>query len=162
MSQTENEIKISLQFLNDLKAFIKYSIHIDDIYKNIEEYNQNKKRKILIVDDDMIAGMLSNKKLNPIVTELFIRGRKLNISLVFITQSYFAVPKNIRLNSTHYFVMKIPNKRELQQIAFNHSSDIDFQDFMNLYLKSPAKPYLFWLLILLFHHIFLYVLESIF
>ena len=74
MSQTENEIKISLQFLNDLKAFIEYSIHIDDIYKNIEEYNQNKKRKILIVDDDMIAGMLSNKKLNPIITELFIRG----------------------------------------------------------------------------------------
>ena len=87
----------------------------------------------------MIADMLSNKKLNPIVTELFIRGRKLNISLVFITQSYFAVPKNIRLNSTHYFVMKIPNKRELQQITFNHSSDIDFQDFMILYKKSTAE-----------------------
>ena len=84
--------------------------------------------------------MLSNKKPDPIVTELFIRGRKLYISLVFITQSYFAVPKNIRLNSTHYFVMKIPNKRELQQIAFNHSSDIDFQDFMNLYKKCTAKP----------------------
>ena len=96
-----------------------------------------------MVFDDMIADMLSNKKLNPIVTELFIRGRKLNISLVFITQSYFAVPKNIRLNSTHYFVMKIPNKRELQQIAFNHSSDIDFQDFMNLYKKCTAKPYSF-------------------
>ena len=116
---------------------------MDDIYKNIEEYNPNKKRKILIVFDDMIADMLSNKKLNPIVTELLIRGRKLNISLVFITQSYFAVPKNIRLNSTHYFVMKIPNKRELQQIAFNHSSDIDFQDFMNLYKKCTAKPYSF-------------------
>ena len=116
---------------------------MDDIYKNIEEYNPSKKRKILIVFDDMIADMLSNKKLNPIVTELFIRGRKLNISLVFITQSYFAVPKNIRLNSTHYFVMKIPNKRELQQIAFNHSSDIDFQDFMNLYKKCTAKPYFF-------------------
>ena len=78
----------------------------------------------------MIADMLSNKKLNPIVTELFIRGRKLNISLVFITQSYFAVLKNVRLDSIHYFVMKIPNERKLQQIAFNHSSDIDFQDFM--------------------------------
>ena len=78
---------------------------MDDIYKNIEEYNPNKKRKILIVFDDMIADMFSNKKLNPIVTELFIRGRKLNISLVCITQSYFAVPKNIRLNSTHYFVV---------------------------------------------------------
>ena len=116
---------------------------MDDIYKNIEEYNPNKKRKILIVFDDMIADMLSNKKLNPIVTELFIRGRKLNISLVFITQSYFAVPKNIRLNSTHYFVMKIPNKRELQQIAFNHSSDIDFQDFMNFYKKCTAKLHSF-------------------
>ena len=116
---------------------------MDDIYKSIEEYNPNKKRKILIVFDDMIADMLSNKKLNPIVTELFIRGRKLNISLVFITQSYFAVPKNIRLNSTHYFIMKIPNKQELQQIAFNHSSDIDFKDFMNLYKKCTAKPYSF-------------------
>ena len=99
------------------------------------------KNKVLIVFDYMIAEVLSNKKLNPIVTELFIRGRKLNISLVFITQSYFAVPKNIRLNSTHYFVMKIPNKRELQQIAFNHSSDIDFQDFMNLYKRSTVEPY---------------------
>ena len=85
--------------------------------------------------------MLSNKKVNPIATELFIRGRKLNILIVFITQSFLAVPKDIRLNSTHYSIMKIPNKRELQQIAFNHSSDIDFQDFMNLYKKCTAKPY---------------------
>ena len=116
---------------------------MDDIYKNIEKHNPNKTQQLLIVFDDVIADILSNKKLNPIVTELFIRGRKLNISLVFITQSYFAVPKNLRLNSTHYFVMKIPNKRELQQIAFNHSSDIDFQDFMNLYKKSTAEPYSF-------------------
>ena len=81
------------------------------IYKNIEEYNPNKKQKVLIVFDNMIVDILSNKKLNPIVTELFIRGIKLNISLVFITQSYFAVPKNIRLNLTHNFVMKILNKR---------------------------------------------------
>ena len=84
---------------------------MDDIYKNVEEYNPNKKRKILIVSDNMIADMLSNKKLNLIVTELFIRGRKLNICFVFITQSWFAMPRSIRLNSTHYFVMKIPNKR---------------------------------------------------
>ena len=83
---------------------------------NTEDYNPNKKRKILIVFDDIIADMLSNKKLNPIVTELFVRGRKLNISFVFITQSYFSVPKNIRLNSTHYFIMKIPSKRELQKL----------------------------------------------
>ena len=87
--------------------------------------------------------ILSNKKLNPIVTELFLRGRKLNISLVFIMQSYFAVLKNIRLNSTQYFAMKIPNKKELQQIAFNHSSDIDFQDFMNRYKKCTANLYSF-------------------
>ena len=87
---------------------------MDDIYKNIEGYNPNKKRKILIVFDNMIADMLSNKKLNPIVTELFIRDRKLNISLVFITQSYFVVPNNIRLNPTHYFIMEIPNKQELK------------------------------------------------
>ena len=116
---------------------------MNDIYKNTEEYNPNKKRKILIVFDDMIADMLNNKKFNPIVIELFIKGRKLNISLIFITQSYFAVPKTIKLNSTHYFVRKIPSKRELQQTAFNHSSDIDFQDFMNLYKKCTAKPYSF-------------------
>ena len=80
---------------------------------NIKEYNPYKKRKILIVFDDMITDLLSNKKLNPIVNELFIRGRKLTISLVFITQSHFAVPKNIRLHSKHYFVMKIPSKSKL-------------------------------------------------
>ena len=86
----------------------------------------------MIVFDGMIADMLSNKNLNPIVTELFIRGRKLNISLVFVTESFFAVPKNIRLNSTCYFVMKTPNKRDIQQIAFNHLTDFDVQDVLNL------------------------------
>ena len=94
-----------LKYLNDSKAFIEYSNDIDDIYKNIEEYNSNKKHKILIVFDDMIADMLSNKKLYPIVTELFLKGRKLNISLVFMRHFYFAGPKNIRLNSAHYFDM---------------------------------------------------------
>ena len=84
-----------------------------DVYKNIEDYNPIKKRKILIVFDDMIADMINNNKLNPIVMELFTRGRKLNISIVFITQSYFKVPKDVRLNSTLFFIMKIPNKREL-------------------------------------------------
>ena len=82
-----------------------------DIHKNFEEYNLNKIRKILIVFDDMIAYMLINEKINPVVTELSIRGIKLNISLIFITQYYFAVRKNITLNSTHYFIMKVPNKR---------------------------------------------------
>ena len=87
-------------YLNDCKAFIEYSNDMDDIYKNIEDYNPNEIWKILVVFDDIIADMLSNKKLNLIVTELLIRGRKLNISLVLFMQSYFAVPKNIRLNST--------------------------------------------------------------
>ena len=92
----------------------------------------------------MIADMLSNKKLNPIVTELFIRGRKLNSSLVFITQSYFVVPKDImHYNSMHYAIMKIPNKQELKQIASHNLSDIDYYDFMNLYKKCTSKPYSF-------------------
>ena len=87
--------------------------------------------------------MINNKKLNSIITELFIRGRKLSISPVFITQSYFKVPKYVRLNTTHFFIMKIPNKRELQQIAINHSSDIDFKDFIKTYKKCTDKSYSF-------------------
>ena len=87
----------------------------------------------MIIFDDMIADMINNKKLNSIVTELFIRVRKLTISLVFIMQSYFKVPKDVRLNTTHFFIMKISNKRELQQIAINHSSDTDFKDFIMIY-----------------------------
>ena len=87
--------------------------------------------------------MINNKKLNSVVTELFIRCRKLNISLVFIIQSYFKVPKDIRNNSTHFFIMKIPNKRELQHIAINHSSDISTKDFINIYKKYTDKPYSF-------------------
>ena len=114
-----------------------------DVYKNIEDYSLGTERKILIVFDDMIADMINNKKLNPIVTELFIRGRKLDISIVFITQSYFKVSKDVRLNSTHFFIMKILNKRELQQIALNHSSDIDFKDFMKIYKECAKEPYSF-------------------
>ena len=110
--------KVELDHFNDPKAFIDYSNDMQDVYKNIEDYNPNKKRKVLIAFYDMIADMINNKKLNPIVTELFIRGRKLNISIVFITQSYFKAPKDVRLNSTH-FIMKIPNERELQQIDSN-------------------------------------------
>ena len=76
---------------------------------------------------------------------MFIRGRKLNISIVFITQSYFKAPKDVRLNSTHFFIMKILNKRELQQIALTHSSDIDFKDFIKIYKKCTAEPYFFFL-----------------
>ena len=116
---------------------------MQDVYKNIEDYKPGKERKFLIVFDDMIADMINNKELNSIVTELFIRGRKLNISIVFITQSYFKVPKDARLNSTHFFIMKILNERELQQIALNHSSDIDFKDFMKIYRESTKERYSF-------------------
>ena len=108
---------------------------MQDVYENIEEYNIGKKRKILLVFDDMITDMINNQKLNSVVTELFISGRKLNISYVFITQSYFKVPKDVRLNSTHFCIMKIPNKRELQQIVLNYSSGIDFKDFIRVYKK---------------------------
>ena len=89
---------------------------MQDVYKNIEDYNPIKKRKVLIIFDDMITDMINNNKLNPIVTELFIRGRKVNISIVFITQSYFKVPKDVRLNSTHFFIMKIPNKENFSKL----------------------------------------------
>ena len=114
-----------------------------DVYKNIDDYNADKDHRILIVFDDIIADMIHDKKLNSIVTELFIRGRKLNISLVFITQSYFKVPKDVRLNTSHFFIAKILNKRELQQIAINHSSDISTKDFINIYKKCTAEPYSF-------------------
>ena len=123
---------------------MEYSNDMEDVYKSIEDYNPIKKRKVLIVFDDMIADVINNNnKLNPIVTELFIRGRKLNIFIVFITQSCVKVPKDVRLNSTHFFIMKTPNKREHQQIALNHSSDIDFKDSMKIYKKYTKEPYYF-------------------
>ena len=103
-----------------------------DVYKNINNYNLNRKRKILIVFDDMIADIMTNKKFQSIIKDLFIRCREPNISLGFITQSYFSVPKDVRLNTTHYLIMKINNRRELQNIAFNHSADIDCKDFMKI------------------------------
>ena len=132
-----------LKHFNDSKAFTEYSNDMYDVYKNIDEYNIDKERKILIVFDYMIAGKTSNKRLNSIVTEQFIRGRKLNISLVFITQSYFNIPKDFRLNTTHFFIMKISNKREFQKIARNHSSDISNKDFINIYRECTTKPYYF-------------------
>ena len=134
---------VVINHFNDPKAFIEYSNDMHDVYKNIDEYNPDKENKILIVFDDMIADMIHNKKLNSIVTQLFIRGRKLNISNVFITQLYFKVPKDVRLNTSYFFILKIPNKRELQQIPINHSSDINTKDFANIYRKYTAEPYSF-------------------
>ena len=103
--------RVGINRLNDPKAFVEYFNNMHKVYKNIDNYNPDKENKILIVFDDMIADMIRNKELNSIVTELFIRGRKLNISLAFITQSYFKVTKDVRNNSTHFFILKIPNKR---------------------------------------------------
>ena len=116
---------------------------MDDIYEDIDDYNPNRKRKILIVFDDLIADIATNKKVRATIEELFIRCRKLNISLVFITQSYFSVPKDVRLNSTHYLIMKMNNKKELRNIAFNHTADIDYKDFMKIYRECIKEPYSF-------------------
>ena len=116
---------------------------MDDVYENINDYNPIRKRKKLIVFDDMIADIMTNKKFQAIIKELFIRCRKLNISLAFITQSYFSVPKDVRINSTHYLTMKINNKRELQNIAINHHADINYQDFMKIYRECTKQPYNF-------------------
>ena len=125
---------------------------MQNVYKNIDDYNLDKEKKILVVFNEMIADMIHNKKLNSIVTELFIRGRKFNISLVFVTQSYLKVPKDARLNTTHFFIAKTPNKRELREIAINHSSEISPKDFINIYKKCTVH---FLLMILRLHRVIL-------
>ena len=112
--------KLGIKKLKNPKAFIDYSQTTDGVYENLEDYNPTKKRKVLTAFDAMIADMEGNKKLSPVVTKLLQRGRKLSIPLVFILQSYVKVSKTLRLNATHYFIMKISNKRELQQIVSNH------------------------------------------
>ena len=124
--------KVGTEKLINPKAFIDHSQTINDVYENLEGYNPTEKKRVLILFDDMIADMESNKTLSPIVTELFLRGRKLSFSLVFLLQFYFKVPKTIKLNAKHYFVLKVPNERELQQIASNHSYEIDFKDLTRL------------------------------
>ena len=130
-----------IKHLNDSKAFIECSNTMNDVYANIDNYNPKRKRKILIVFDDMVAGIMTNKKFQPIIKDIFIRCRKLNILLLFITQSYFSVPKDARLNSTPYLIMKINNKRELRNIAINHSADIDYKDFIKTYRECIKESY---------------------
>ena len=115
--------KVCIGHHKDPRAYIEYSNNMHDVYKNIGEYNPDPENKT-IVFGDMIADMIKNRKSDSIVTELFITGRKLNISIVFITQSYFKVPKDVSLNISHFFIKKVPNERELRQIATNHSSDL--------------------------------------
>ena len=140
---TKNRENAGIKLVNYSNAFIEYSNTMDDVYENIDNYNSSRKRKILIIFDDMIADIMTNKIFQSIIKELFIRCRKLNVSLVFITQSYFSVPKDVRLNSTHYFIMKINNKRELQIIAINHSADTDYKVFMKIYRECTKKLFNF-------------------
>ena len=129
--------------LNDKNAFIEYSNNMDDILDNTENYNKKRKRKVLIVFDDMISHVMSNKKAQQVLKELFIRCRKLSISLFSLIQSYFSVPKDVRLNRTHYISFKLKNKRELQNIAINHSADIDYKGLVKIYRDCTKEPYNF-------------------
>ena len=132
---------VGINHFKDPKAFIEYSNDMHDACKNIDYYNPDKENKILIVFGDMIADMIHDKKLNPIVTELFIRGRKLNISLVFITQSYFKIPKDVTLNTSHFFIAKIPNKRELQQIAINTHQTL-VQNILLIFIENVQMKHI--------------------
>ena len=121
----EKREKAGLKNLNDPTAFIKHTSTMDDIFENIEGYNKKRKRKVVIVFDDIISHVMSNKKAQEVLKYLFIRCRKLSISLCFLTQSYFSVPKDVRLNGTHYIIIKLDDKREIPNIVINHSADID-------------------------------------
>ena len=114
---------------------------MDDIFTNIDDYNKQRKRKVLIIFDNMIADIMSSKNFKAIIKELFIRCRKLNISIVFITQSYFRTLKDARLNNTHYVIMKIQSKKELQKNAQEISGDTDFKDFLKIYKDYTSEPY---------------------
>ena len=135
--------KVGIDHYNDPRAYTEYSNDMRDVYKNINYYNPDKENKLLIVFNDMIADMIFNKKLDSVVTELFSRGRKLNISLVLITQSYLKVPKDVRLNTTHFFIAKVLDERVHKRIAINHSSDIATKDLTNIYRKCTVEPYSF-------------------
>ena len=131
--------------LNDPHAFIEYSDDMNDVLDDINNYNKNRDKKVLIIFDDMIADIMRSEKFKAIIKELVIRCRKLNISIVFITQSYFRTPKDARLNSTHYILIKIGNKKELKSIAEENSGHLDFKDFLKIYNYCTKEPYSFML-----------------
>ena len=139
----DKRLKAAINFNNDPTAFIEYSNSMDDILSEIEDYNKKRKRKILIIFDDMISHVMSDRRAQQILKDLFIRCRKLNISLCFLTQSYFSVPKDVRLNCTHYISFKLSNRRELQNIAIDHSADTDYEDFIKIYRVCTKKPFNF-------------------
>ena len=136
-----NRKNAGIKHFNDSTAFIEYSNDMDDVFTNIDDYNKKRKRKVLMIFDDMIADIMSSTKFQAIIKELFIRCRKLNISIVFMTQSYFRTPKDARLNSTHYVIMRIQSRKELQNIAQENSGDIDFKDFLKIYKDYTSEPY---------------------
>ena len=135
-----------LKNLNDSKVFIEYSNDVSDALDNINNYNENRDKKVLIVFDDMIADIECSKGFKRIIKELLYRARKVNVSIVFITQSYFRVLKDARLNSTHYILMKISNKKELKTIAEEKSGHLDYKDFLKIYNYCTREPYSFMLI----------------
>ena len=128
--------------LNDPHAFIEYSNDMNDVLDDINNYNKNSDKKVLIVFDDMIADIEYNKNFKRIIKELFYRARKTNVSIVFIT-SYFRALKDARLNSTHYILIKIGNKKELKSIAEEKSGNLDYKDFLKMYNYCTKEPYSF-------------------
>ena len=131
--------------LNDPHAFIEYSNDMNDVLDDINNYNKKRDKKVLIIFDDMIADIMRSEKFKSIVKELFLRCRKINISIAFITQSYFRTPKDLRLNSTHYILTKIGNKKELKSIAQENSGHLDFKDFLRIYNYCTKELYSFML-----------------
>ena len=129
--------------LNDPHAFIEYPNDMNVVLENINNYNEKRDKKVLIIFDDMIADIMRSEKFKSIIKKLFIRCRKLNISIVFITQSYFRTPKDARLNSTHYILMKMGNKKELKSIAEENSGHLDFKEFLKIYNHCTRDPYSF-------------------
>ena len=133
--------QLGIKNLNDPHAFIEYLGDMNDVLEDINNYNKNRNKKVLITFDDMIADIIRSEKFKAIVKELFIRCRKLNISIVFITQSYFRTPKDARLNSTHYILMKISNRKELKSIAEENSGHLDFKEFLKIYNYCTNDPF---------------------
>ena len=129
--------------LNDPHVFIEYSNDMDDVLGDIDNYNKNRDKKVLIIFDGMIADIMRNEKFKAIVKELFIRCRKLNISIVFITQSSFRTPKDARLSSAHHVLMKIGNKKELKSMAEEKSGHLKYKDFLKMYNYCTKEPYSF-------------------
>ena len=130
-----------INFYNDHTAFIEYSNSVDDIFPQIEDFNKKRKTRVLIIFDDMISHVMSDIKAQQVLKDLFIRCRKINISPCFLTQSYFSVPNDVRLNCTHYILFKLNNRTELQNIAINHLADIDYKDFIKIYRDCTKEPY---------------------